>query len=187
MNKFFHLKTHSIGPSGGFGSAGPGTAGRSTSVGGRSGVGSLGGGSQGPGFGGGRGGGGKKSFSERVKSFILGDEEGRTGKAIGSFLGALSPVPFGATILGAAGGAIQKDIAAGGTATPEGLALGGTGGGRTTIEGAPGAAVATAVAPATASKELERARKVAAGGRAGTLLAGRAIAEEKQRKSLLGQ
>jgi hypothetical protein len=120
---------------------------------------------------------------------VLGDEEGRTGKALGSFLGALSPLPFGSTILGFAGSAIQKDIAAGGTATPEGLALGGTGraGGRTTIEGAPGAAVSTATAPTTASKELERARKVAAGGRAGTLLAGRAIAEEKQRKSLLGQ
>jgi hypothetical protein len=187
MNKFFHLKTHSIMAGGGaFGGRGS-----STSVGGRSGLGALGAGGPGPGGpgpGGPDGGGKGRSLLERAKAFLTGEEEGRTGRTIGRVLGALSPVPFGSFLGAVAGSAIEKDIAAGGTATPEALASGAKrkGGGRTTIEGAPGEAATTA-APATASKELERARKVAAGGRAGTLLAGRTIAEEKQRKSLLGQ
>jgi hypothetical protein len=191
MNKFFHLKTHSIAPGGGI--AGPGTAGRSTSVGGRSGVGSLGGGSQGPG-GSPSGGRGSKSFQERIRDFILGEEGTTIGKTVGRFLGAISPVPFGSTVLGAAGAAIEKDIRAGGTGTEIATAQAQAAkGGRTQIEGLSGAErvrsdqSVSAAAPTTASKELERARKVAAGGRAGTLLAGRTIAEEKQRKSLLGQ
>lgn len=181
MNKFFHLKTQSIM------SAGTRSQAEGRFGGGGPDVGGLAGGGRGFGGGGGRGGGGAKSFADRVKSFILGEEGTRTGKAIGKFIGGLTPVPGGSFLGGFIGGAIQKDIAAGGTATAEGLGLGGTGGGRTTIEGAPGAEVSTAAAPTTASKELERARKVASGGRAGTLLAGRTIAEEKQRKSRLGQ
>jgi hypothetical protein len=45
----------------------------------------------------------------------------------------------------------------------------------------------TQAAEAAAASDLERRRKVKAGGRASTLLAGQSVAQEQQKKTLLGQ
>jgi hypothetical protein len=77
MNKFWHLKVHSIAPGPGAGQAGPGAPGRSTGVGGSSGTGGLGGGSAGPsgsraGGRGGRDGGGGVSRSGTLSADLGG-------------------------------------------------------------------------------------------------------------------
>ena len=176
--------------------AGEGGTGARGGVGGR-GAGEAGFGGFGGGVGrGGLGGDGRETKAQRkARKAKEAETVGKVGKVLEVGAG-LTTGPVGALLVKGATKLVQSFV---GAERPGGFQAGDPGGlGREQLggrdetlltKGVKEATPAEAVAaqPDAAAKELERKRRAVRGGRKGTILAGRKIAEEQRAKTLLGQ